>query len=435
MLLVIVSFFLIFFGLGQIFYSSFPLAIVTGILLNFLISLILLKTNATWIAVIAFALIGIIHFFIKLIKKNIIISLKPDSFFIAFLFCFFGTLVFFQIFESPIGGYDPSGIWFLHAKMIFLSRTLGLESGWNHPAIFSFSHTDYPLLFSSLCAQFTTQLNLWNGYIPKVSLLFLYTPALCILLSFKEKQMSFVFLLLICLINFSGYFGSGFMDGYVCLYIMLAVLLFHRCELNRNNLDFSITFMCLGIAASLKNEGILFYAGFLISFAAFNFEAFKKIPKKAFIISILPILIWAIYKKSWGLHNYIQLNTQSGIHALKNRLFNPAELKLILNAMLVKNHPLRDALCIFLALIATLVFTRNKKSFFNKKIQIILSSLIFYYFGVFSAYLLTPFELDWHLMTSVDRTTLSPTQGLLLLVYFILLFYENKAKNTAIIQL
>ena len=105
------------------------------------------------------------------------------------------------------------------------------------------------------------------------------------------------------------------------------------------------------------------------------------------------------------------------------KLLNLDAWQLILNSMFFLNHALRDLVLVAMGLWVVLYFQRRK---IEPALRIVLIALSVYFIGLMAAYFLTPFDLKWHLQTSVDRTTLVLVTGFIVVIYSLMESLEDK---------
>jgi hypothetical protein len=115
------------------------------------------------------------------------------------------------------------------------------------------------------------------------------------------------------------------------------------------------------------------------------------------LFSIIPILIWKITCINYNINNdIINYNT---LNSLKNMIFNYNSFKLIFKFLILDTKFILSI--IFILIVFS--FTKNKKNFYFS-----LLVGMSYIFSLFMVYLITPYDLTWHLSTSASRVIMSP---------------------------
>ena len=376
----------------------------SGMLIQFLIFLILQRLNLMWLPAIALILIGF-YFFLKDLSKgnkpfesDLPKEVYPGL--IAIIIFYASALI-----VEPIGGWDPTAIWFLSAKMVYSAGTLGLDAGWLDSSLNSSFHTDYPKLFAAVTGVCMKILGRWDEYLPKLGFLFLLIPGWLWLASFYQRKFSFLFLILVFLSVTGNSFWGGYLDGYLVFYFGLTILLAARYLRTCAPIDLYSALAAASIMTNLKNEGIVMG----LALAAGTIFIFRPKLKKMWVgtLVFVPAGVWFLLKHFWKLQNYLGQIHSDPTHSFSARVIDPASLRLIFDALVLKNHPVRDAVLITILLKVILRFGFKLKAGATKQVQLwICFTASFYFICLFTVYLATPFDLGWHLSTSVDRTSL-----------------------------
>ena len=171
---------------------------------------------------------------------------------------------YIRVLSGPLVRWDGRSIWFFHARMIWIEGALREAAGWSHPSIV-FSHPDYPLLVPAIAAQLAYLKGYWNEFLPKGSLVLMLVPMALWVFSFRKMTLSFVLLVLTIFAGLGAWQWNGSMDGYLAIYSAVALLMFGRYLSQGNTVDLCSSMVAVGIAASLKNEGLLFAVCFIAS--------------------------------------------------------------------------------------------------------------------------------------------------------------------------
>lgn len=210
-------------------------------------------------AVVILALVGALIFAIDLKRRPAEgIRRREPVLLAACCIAYLWGIYYLYVFSEPLMRWDARSIWFFHAKMIWVEGALGGE-GWSHPSL-DFSSPDYPKLVPAIAAQLGVLKGYWNEFFPKGSLLVMLVPLLLWVFSFRKKSISFFLLVLLYFFSLDGWLANGYMDGYLAMYCGVALLLFGRYLSEGKDVDLHSAICAAGIAACLKNEGVLFGA-------------------------------------------------------------------------------------------------------------------------------------------------------------------------------
>jgi hypothetical protein len=346
------------------------------------------------------------------------------------------VVYYFEIFSRPLRHWDARSIWFFHAKMIWVEGGLRQHAGWNDPSI-AFSGPDYPKLVPTIAAQLAYLKGYWNEFLPKGSLLVILIPLLLWVFSFSRIRTSFVLLVLTFFLSLSFWFWNGYMDWYLAMYCGVALLSLGRYLSDKCATDLYSGMCALGIAANIKNEGLLFALCLLTVVAVISpahpglrlRELTKRVRKEpAFatllLLSILPTLMWTICKNAWGLHSAYTRNPPEVLSRLSNRLFDGSSPQYVFTFLTMR----AAALWMMLALIAAVaVFAVHQKAKLHRGALVAASTAVLYVCGLYVVYLSTHAGLNWQLGTSATRTMLTAWIALVVSLYFLLSGLEADA--------
>lgn len=400
------------------FIEKIPLIFMTGLILNYGLAL-LFKTLTLGLPIQGcLALVGFIFLLLSLFKQRK--ANRGSNLYVLKWLGIAAVLLFTisPILAVPIANGDARTMWFFYAKMIFYAGEIGPLAGWTHPSV-SISHVDYPIFVPMLAAQVMHIIGYWNEYLPKISIFFMYVPAIFWLFSFAKRSISFFFLILLIPFSFYPWIWEGTMDGLLAAYLAISLLVFGRYIQFGQKLDLLSAFGCLFAALSIKNEGALaFLAGaaaiFLVTLKSYGIKAITKRFSWKYLIGIFigvfPFLLWAVYLRIWNVQNDLQIGTIDSIKRIGVRILNGSIFQI--TQSFIEN--LGPALILFGVIY--LYMKVNKISFTKYSIAALYAAIL-YFFGMFTIYLLTPHDLTWHLDHSIFRTTL-PINGLLYIVSF-----------------
>ena len=332
-------------------------------------------------------------------------------------------LFFSPILTEPLSDWDARSIWFFHAKMIYSAKNIGLSAGWADPSV-SFSHPDYPKLVPLMAAQITDVAGFWNEFLPKASIFMMFLPMILLIFSFGKKSLSFFFLFALIPFSFYNSLWNGYMDGLLALYLSISILLISKFFKSSEFIDLFTGLLCLSISVNIKNEGVLGTLAVIISILIFhmiskNGDLLKqkkiRISKWIFIWlpTLIPCVLWTIYGNRWGLSNDLQIGSNQSFLNIGKRIFDGS-----LSTILVRSYQEINGAGLILIICMTAILLWRKDV--NKIIYLPLTSSLLIFLGLVTVYLSTPHDMIWHLNTSVDRTMLPVSGGILIASYFLL---------------
>lgn len=406
-----------------------PLAIILGLITNYGISLLFQSLPISLSIGVLVSFIGIWRFVPHCLQSLNLNNESSNKWIGTVFIC---LLYICPILFKPLIDWDARSIWFFHAKMIYTAGSFGSSAGWQHPSV-AFSHVDYPNLVPGVAAQVAYMLGYWNEYIPKISLVFMLVPAVMWLFTFAQKAYSFVFLLLLVPFSLTNLIWNGYMDGYLAIYLSIAMLLFGRYIRFNELIDIISGMVCIVLLLYLKNEGQLAFLVGIIAILSVEFLLKKDdyIGKRlciynpryivASVIVLFPFVAWNIYKSHYGLLNDMQIGTIQSVERIIERINDKSYGLIIENTYLQVES--------FLLLFGLLYFALIvQKQLFPKITIPALMVAVIYFMGINIVYLLTPQDLEWHLRVSVGRTMLPVAECITVACYFLLDSLESQEK-------
>ena len=412
-------------------FQRMPLAITLGFIVNYGIFLALQSLPASLLTGIVISIIGIWRLR-SWYSKNHFIKEPLNQWLGALFIC----LLFISPIEfQPLEAWDARSIWFFHAKMIYTAGSFGLSAGWLHPSVI-FSHIDYPNLVPGMAAQTAYIVDHWNEYIPKLSLMYSLVPVVMWLFSFARKSFSFGILILIFPFSMYRLIWNGYMDGYLALYASLAILLLGRYIQRNSSIDLISSITCLAILPYIKNEGQLAMLAGIISIVVADIIKRKsghagikthiRGRKKILVAVILiaPFIIWSFYKLNYGLANDLQIGTALSIARIIERIMDNW-YRMILDS----TYTQIEAASMLFGLLYFATISQKR----SVPITVIpaLSMAAVYYIGIITIYLLTPYDLNWHITYSVERAMLPISGVIFIACYFMLDSLESLTEKPA----
>ncbi|MCX6232495.1 MAG: hypothetical protein NTZ33_13240 [Bacteroidetes bacterium] len=361
------------------------------------------------------SLIFLIYIKKKKIKFNLNLNVKKLDIF--FLLVLFYSLYFFIQNSNKWGQWDAWAIWSLHAKFLFYTdnwqNLFTNRIAWTHP--------DYPLMLPSMIAMFWCAIGDTTFIIPFFIALLPYIGILILFyFSFKNPVISIVSIIIITLdFSFTNRAAAQYADILLAFFYLLSCILITKIideKNNKSNLYYLLGFIsssCLWI----KNEGSVFFILICIFIVIKNFRNYNALLKfgiGALIITVVYISFKICYAPSNDLVSKQSGNTLS-------KIFDIKRYEMILNYF-KKMILMKFQIIPILAFIFLLKWRKLSPS-----LLIIGLTLIIY----FAVYIITPYDLQWHLETSLERLIDQIYPSLL---FVFLNYFENDFKSPNIIQ-
>jgi hypothetical protein len=322
----------------------------------------------------------------------------------------------YVILGEPVSGWDARSIWYFHGKMIFYNGSVDAGGDWALPSL-GFSHTDYPKLVPILAAQAAFVAGYWNEYLPKLSLVALFVPAMLLLIPLLRRKWWHCIFIAVPLLFTWPWLKNGYMDGYLAIYAGLAVFFLGRWLQHGVRIDFITGVLASGIVLDLKNEGMLYLL--IIGSLMLLFLYVKRIRLVALrgvrLVEDLPVMLiavsgWVLWERKKQLF-HLKNDLQLGFHSLDTALQRLSEgaLGVVLRRLYVIDN-VNLSLGIFLL---SLLCTAAKGRRPGRGALFCALAALLYFSGIVMIYLATPHDLlSFHLPTG-NRTML-PVHMLLL---------------------
>ncbi len=320
----------------------------------------------------------------------------------------------FWILTEPIKAWDARSIWFFHAKRIFIDNNLYAQldgyAGW--------SHNDYPPLLPALSASIAKSFGFWNEYLPRISMLLALFPILLILKWIFNNQLAFNLWVLGVLITCKILLINGYMDALLAIYIATGCLLLSKIYLNTKNKSqyYYPLILILSSLPLIKNEGLLATLIFMLLLMA-------RIKKETLyvVLSMLTVLIYLFFWKYHLILNGVHsdLFTSDILAKFTQRALNPEDIVLIIKKVM------KQLWFFFLIFFGLLI--KSKKI---EKITLIFTCFILTYLAaIFLVYMCSPYDLNWHLKTSIKRTMLPISVSILTMLIYLQFSFKSFIKK------
>ena len=300
---------------------------------------------------------------------------------------------------NPTYFWDAWAIWLFHAKRIFFEQSIIAQLD----GYAMWTHNDYPVIAPTFAASLATLVGGWNNIFPKLAFLLMYFPPLILSIKIFNVRYHLLFLILTLFI-LNLYLINGLVDGLLAIYFSFSSYLVYDIFVNKQNSFYYslITFCFFVILSLLKNEGIIMVTILLSIMIIINIskkEMLQNYKKIIFLLfSLIPILIWKITCINYNVNN--DIINYNALNSLKNMIFNYNSFKLIFKFLILDTKFILSIIFILIAF----NFTKNKKIFYFS-----LLVGMSYIFSLFMVYLITPYDLTWHLSSSGSRVIMSPT--------------------------
>ena len=351
-----------------------------------------------------------LYVFLLLLITLSILKDKNDDKLLLYIFLF----ALLWILTEPIKAWDARSIWFFHAKRIFIDNNLYAQLD----GYADWSHNDYPPLLPSLAASIAKSFGFWNEYLPRISVLLALFPILLILKWIFNNQLAFNLWVLGILITCKISLINGHMDALLAIYIATGCLLLSQIYLDTKNKS-QYYFPLILILSSLpliKNEG-------LVATLIFMFLLMARINKETLYV-ILSILTLSIYLFFWKYHLILNsihsdLFTSDILTKFTQRALNPEDIVLIIKKVMKQ---LWFFLFIFFAFLI-----KNKK--IEKITLIFICFILAYLSAIFLVYMCSPYDLNWHLKSSIKRTMLPISVSILSMLIYLQFSFKSFLKK------
>jgi hypothetical protein len=319
---------------------------------------------------------------------------------------------------EPHGAWDAWAIWNLRARYIFFGgqewkNVFFVQNLWSHP--------DYPLLLPSFIASFWTILNNSTKMVPALTAFSFYISTVALFFSslWKSRGINHALVgstLFVSAIEFINVSSDQYADVPLSFYFLASCVLLYITETeNDQNLLLYLLGFVAGLAVWDKNEGISFVISLLFVKLLFILLASRKsqINAKSFLQLIkimggmlIPLIIVEIYKISFPFTNDL-IGGQS-FTLIISKITDFGRYNQIFNALWGQfinfggwNYSLGMFPILFVySLIVGKSYLNQSENIAFTKLFLILGITFLQYMCI---YLITPYDLAWHLSTSVNR--------------------------------
>jgi len=342
--------------------------------------------------------------------------------------------------KEPHGRWDAWLIWNMHARFLFLGGDNWREA---FASGLDWSHWDYPLLLPLSIARGWTYTGGEGIHLPAV-MGFLFTFLLLGLLLtslslLRGRIQGSLGAMLLMGTPFFIYMGtSQFADIPLAFFILTTlVMLFCQAGSPENRPGAVILAgLAAGLCAWTKNEGLLFFV--IVTGSLFGTTAYSKgwgssLRRTAwFLAGALPILIIVVYFKT-VLAPTNDLLAGFSVSAISEKLFDLSRYDQIARAFFITGISFTQGLydvrtgmhlnpgpvnilllAVYLLITGMRIDQRDKTGLLQAG-----SVLLLMVAGYFFVYVLTPLDLNYHLMTSLNRLFLQLWPGVIFVVFMV----------------
>lgn len=327
--------------------------------------------------------------------------------------------------EPHGGGWDAVAIWNLHARFLFLGGPHWTDG---FSTLIPFSHPDYPLLLPASVAHFWTYLQHDPEFVPATIAIVFTVSTVALLYSAvrilrTKTQALIAAIVLVSTPSFLKVGVSQFADVPLAFYILASIVLLGVSDLRATG-SRKLLFIAgamAGLAAWTKNEGLLFFCALIAVrlgqvLCGKNGRSLRRdfLP---ILMGAVPILLVIAYFKLFiappgdlfSSPQMLEKVTDPSRYWLIARWFGK-ELFFFSGWKLV---PLTIGLAIYSQLLGSEI-SRQYRSSFSLSTLVLAVTLT----GYFAVYVITPYDLRWHLRFSLDRLFLQLWPSALF-VYFL----------------
>lgn len=305
------------------------------------------------------------------------------------------SAVFFLFHGSKYGDFDAWALWNTRAKDLYdiqYWKRMFLDN-------LVMSHSDYPLMLASLVAFLWKIINSTSFVVPLIFSFFLIVVIPLFVyhsLNYKSENKALAWIGLLVIVadtKFQILASAQCADTLLSIFILATFVLYNDFKFSSGKVIYIIGFICAS-CMWIKNEGILFFLVFSIIFCIKSFKSLNQL-LKYIIGAILPILVVVSFKLLYAPTNDLVSANNSSKSTLIHNVTDISRYIYILNfsmKLLVDNF-----WSVLVMLLFAIIF--YWKSLFTSSFLIVLLLLGGYFF----VYLNTPYDLQWHLYTSLYR--------------------------------
>jgi hypothetical protein len=331
--------------------------------------------------------------------------------------------VIYMVLREPLIEWDARSIWFFHAKGIWVHGGIAAEFFANRR--YGWSHADYPLLLPVQAAVIGVLRGEWSEMAVK-GFLFLNFAAYFWLLQrvLVERGWgrisAWAFAVPVMGIAFKSYV-NGYADNHYAMPLMLAALLAFQSRKDAG--EFALAGLFAAYALNVKNESALYVFAGLILWAFFRYIKGGLLSLRlggstcgwgVLLLGLMPFMLWAMFKISHGIKGDMQLLSRL-LHPVDSVAICVERAPHIFNAMGIAYCVNRAHILLAVVLLLNVLHAVSVRQVKSGSVRMICfeervfgALLLTVNFMIFAVYAMTPYDVDWHLETSVSRLIVLP---------------------------
>ncbi len=337
------------------------------------------------------------------------------------------------VLQNPYGQFDAWAIWNFRARFLFLS-------GGNWQVVFTivndWQHTDYPLLLPLNVARLWFFFAEENSIGPILLSVTFFTATLGIMFTaLRQIRSMFHAIIAVFLLLATPFFiwqgAAQYADIPLGFYFLLVVVLLAFYDLIGTWQLLFLAGMAAGFAAWTKNEGLLFVLVFFLAHGLLHVVSKHRQQQsywwelKALGLGLMPVLLMLLFFKYYLAAPNDVVNQESDIvpkllNAARYSVTGQMFLQIGLN---VANIPLL-VLPVYLFLMGV-----DKAKLKRPFLPIICLTFLLLMVGYFMIYIVTPYDLTWHLLSSLQRLYLQIWPSLIFITIFVSAYPQTTTKR------
>jgi len=346
------------------------------------------------------------------------------------LACTFTTFVLIAV-RLPNGEWDAWAIWNLRARFIF-------RGGEHWTNVFSSllspsTHPDYPFLVSATIARIWKYLGQETQFVPVIlATLFTFATAgiiySAVAIMRSKSQGCLAGLFLFSNVDFIYLGTCQYADVPLGFFFLASLVLVSFQDTFSKNYGLSFLAGAMaGFAGWTKNEGLLFLGSlFLARLLVTFFSSDRRTHMKQllyFTLGSIPVLAIILYFKI-NLAPQSDLVQRQGLTQAIDKLWQLSRYVEIIKTfgnVTISVFPQLILLLIYPLFLGIKITARDRI-----KVTTLVLVMFFMIFGYFMVYVITPYDVSWHLRSSLSRLLLQLWPSFLF-VYFMLISTPEKA--------
>ncbi len=309
--------------------------------------------------------------------------------------------------KEPYGGWDAWAKWNMRARFLYRAG-IYWRDGFRY---YNYTHMPlcYPPIFSLIIARGWFYLTQETFSVP-ILIAFIFTFSIPLLLYASLRQLigkRVAFLAAIMLLLTPDFIVQGvsqYADVPLSFYFLGVLVMLNFYEKSNHFAYFMLAALLLGISILIKLEGIIFFYALILSRALVvtRLKGLRKYLKElANILLILsPFLILLFYFKiNIGDFNKVY---SWDLEMLISKLTDPSRYYLIIKEFF-KTSLYFGRGVIWVMILCFCILWKKRKYKDNGRILTSVTVLLSIYAVYFLVYILSPFDLKWHLESSMER--------------------------------